>query len=63
MPGAHWGSAAVPPAWRRAGRLSDAEQARISQEALRHIARPTLQALLAAHSPARGVRVGAGEVA
>jgi hypothetical protein len=56
-------SAAVPPAWHRAGRLAEAERARIGQEALHHIARPMLQALLAGHSPARGATVGAASLA
>lgn len=56
-------SAAVPPGWHRAGRLSEAERTRISQGALHDIARPMLQALLARHSPTRGAPVAAACVA
>jgi hypothetical protein len=61
--GACRASAAAPPEWHRAGRLSEAEREHISERALRHIARPLLQALLARHSPDRDVSLGAASLA
>jgi hypothetical protein len=44
-------SDAAPPEWRRAGRLSDAERASLHRLAVRDIARPMLEALLAHRQP------------
>jgi hypothetical protein len=55
-------SGAAPAEWQRAGRLSEAERENIAERALRDIARPVLEGLLARSAGVQGTAVGAASM-